>query len=41
MAELVFEGADDVAAVLEGLGVGDFEFDGQFGNGHVQRKSVR
>jgi len=34
VAELVFERADDLAAVLEGLGVGDGELDGEFGNGH-------
>ena len=28
VAELVFEGANDLAAVLEGLGVGDSELDG-------------
>jgi hypothetical protein len=34
VAEFVLEGANDVAAVLEGLGVWDFELDGEFGDGH-------
>ena len=34
VAKLVFEGADDLAAVLEGLGVGDGEFEGEFGDRH-------
>lgn len=29
VAELVFEGADDLAAVLEGLGVIDLQFEGK------------
>jgi hypothetical protein len=35
VAELVFHGAEDLAAVFEGLCVGDIQFDGEFGYGHV------
>ena len=35
VAEFVLEGADDLAAVLEGLGIGDFDFEGKAGDGHV------
>jgi hypothetical protein len=31
---LFLHGAEDLAAVLEGLGVGDFEFDSEFGDRH-------
>jgi len=34
VAEFVLEGANDLAAVFEGLGVRDFELDGEFGDGH-------
>lgn len=34
MAEFFFHGADDLAAILEGLGVGDFDFEDEFGQGH-------
>jgi hypothetical protein len=34
VAKLVLHGAEDLAAVFEGLGVGDIEFDGEFGDGH-------
>ena len=34
MTEFVFHGAKDLAAVFEGVRVGDFELDGDFGNGH-------
>jgi len=34
VAELVLHGAKDLAAILQGLGVRDFQFDGEFGDGH-------
>ncbi len=34
VAELVLHGAEDLAAVFEGVGVRDFELDGEFGDGH-------
>ncbi len=45
MAEPVLHGAEDLAAVFEGLGVGDFELDGDFGDRHffgrLQRTRMR
>jgi hypothetical protein len=35
VAELVFHGANDLAAVFEGLSVGDLQFDGEFGYRHL------
>jgi hypothetical protein len=35
VTELVFHGADDLASVFEGLSVGDLQFDGEFGDGHL------
>ena len=35
VAELVFHGAKDLAAVFEGLSVVDLQFDGEFGDGHL------
>ena len=34
VAELLFHGADDLPAVFEGLGVGDFDLEDEFGQGH-------
>jgi hypothetical protein len=38
LAKLVFEGADYLAAVFEGLGVIDAEFEGELGYGHKVRE---
>ena len=34
VAELFLHGADDLATILEGLGVGDFDFEDESGQGH-------
>jgi hypothetical protein len=34
LAELVFHGANDLAAIFEGLGMFDAEFEGELGNRH-------
>ena len=34
VAKFLFHGADDLAAVFEGLGVGDFYLDDEFGQRH-------
>jgi hypothetical protein len=40
VAELILHGAEDLAAVFEGLGVGDLQFDGELSYGHMQSKDV-
>ena len=35
VTEFVFHGAEDLAAVFEGLSVRDLQFDGEFGDGHL------
>ena len=35
MAEPVFERAENLTAILKGLGMSDFEFDGEFGDRHL------
>src|SRR4030081_334955 len=35
VAELVFHGAEDLAAVFERLSVRDLQFDGELGDGHI------
>ena len=38
VAELVLDGAHDLAAVLEGVGVGDVEFEKDLSDGHKSRE---
>jgi hypothetical protein len=41
VAKLVFHGAKNLTAVFEGLSVRDIDLDGESGDGHFQRTSIR
>jgi hypothetical protein len=40
VAEFLFHGADDLAAVLERLGVGDFDLEDEFGQWHGRARII-